>query len=962
MSTTTISRRLALVAPTIGMIRDGADGRRVALETVERVRAMLPGTDIVVASSAPQAFEGAGARVIAASDAGALIAAAIGASVLVLGPVELRTEDAAATVDVRIGDHASALAFAAGLAGVAAVFERPLWVLGASVRGRAEDAGGGLVRAVFEVAQHAAVRDEESRVVLSTLGINRNAITIDTGGDLGWEPGSGTSAGAASAETRAFLERVAPRVRTELSSRYEELERELARRARALEERDAVIIAREEEVARLRSVVASLDAELGSRGLAVLETELAEIKTSRAWRTLTRYRLLRARVRAFRERRVWHPPPYPKPLDESSKLRLELPRKHDVVCFSIIDWEDRWQRPQQIASKFADNGHRVFYVRMSAFLAPGGKPYEITALRDNVWAVELATRMHPRIYERPIDAPIVTALADSLSRLRSQHDIALAVALVQLPTWHPVAEAVRDEFGWRIVYDCMDDWHDFPGVAELVIGEEQSLVRSADLVTVSAQGLFEKWANANDNVVLARNATDFKRFATGITSDEPDGLAPPVLGYFGAIAEWFDVELVSWLAQKRPEYTFVLIGGVSVDVKLLKRCSNVQMLGHRPYDEIPAHLARFDVCLIPFRVNKTTAAADQVKFYEYISQGKPIVSTWLPELEFYREHLYMAENREEFLEALDHAVVEDDPLLRQQRVALARANDWQSRYDAIEGAIAALLPMLSVVVVTYENLDLTRQCIDSLRAGTTQPRFEIIAVDNGSTDGTSEYLRELSTADDRVRVVLNEDNRGFAAAVNQGLQLASGDVLVILNNDVVVPNSWHAPLLRHLERPDIGLVMASTNVSANESRIPVSYDNLGEMETFAAARRWDHDGRAFDIRVAIMFCVAFRRDVYEQVGDLDEQFGLGMFEDDDYSHRTRLAGYRVTCAEDAFVHHVGQAALNTLPPQELHALWEENQRRFERKWSVTWEPHSRRSEVVDRSDAAEQSRGSSVSS
>jgi GT2 family glycosyltransferase len=346
-------------------------------------------------------------------------------------------------------------------------------------------------------------------------------------------------------------------------------------------------------------------------------------------------------------------------------------------------------------------------------------------------------------------------------------------------------------------------------------------------------------------------------------------------------------------------------------------------------------------------VNETTAAADQVKFYEYVSRGKPVVSTWLPELEPFREHLYMVTSHEEFLAALDVAVAEDDDRRRKDRIALARANDWQARYEVMEEAIGEILPMLSVVVVTYANLELSKQCVESLFANTTQPRFEVIVVDNASHDGTPEYLRSRAATNDRLRVVLNDDNRGFAAAMNQGLELARGDVLVIMNNDIVVPSSWQTPMLRQLEHSDVGLVVASTNTSGNESRIPVTYHDVEEMEAFAAQRRRDHDGRSFDIRVATMFCVAMRREVYEAVGPLDEQFGIGMFEDDDYSHRTRLAGFRVVCAEDAFVHHEGQAALNTLSPRDLQALWDENQRRYEDKWSVTWEPHTLRSEVLD---------------
>ena len=118
------------------------------------------------------------------------------------------------------------------------------------------------------------------------------------------------------------------------------------------------------------------------------------------------------------------------------------------------------------------------------------------------------------------------------------------------------------------------------------------------------------------------------------------------------------------------------------------------------------------------------------------------------------------------------------------------------------------------------------------------------------------------------------------------------------------------------------------------------------MPAFAARRAAEHRGRVFDIGVAAMYCVAARRAVLDDVGPLDEAYGIGMFEDDDFAVRMREKGYRVACAEDAYVHHVGQGAFRKLSPETYDALWKKNQAYFEKKFGRAWTKHTPREGVT----------------
>ncbi|MFO0810211.1 MAG: glycosyltransferase family 2 protein [Gemmataceae bacterium] len=250
---------------------------------------------------------------------------------------------------------------------------------------------------------------------------------------------------------------------------------------------------------------------------------------------------------------------------------------------------------------------------------------------------------------------------------------------------------------------------------------------------------------------------------------------------------------------------------------------------------------------------------------------------------------------------------------------------------------------ISVVVVTFNGLVFTRMCLSSVLGNTTEPGYELIVVDNASTDGTAEYLAAVVAENPHVRVVRNATNRGFAAANNQGLALAAGDVFVLLNNDTIVPPGWLATLTRHLADPAVGLVGPVTNRIGNEAEIETDYATYGQMLDFAERTRTENAGRGFDIPTPCMFCLALRRDAYDRIGPLDERFAVGLLEDDDYAARARRAGYRLVCAEDAFVHHFGEASFGDLVPTgEYGRLLDANKRRFAEKWGTAWTPYARR--------------------
>ena len=621
-------------------------------------------------------------------------------------------------------------------------------------------------------------------------------------------------------------------------------------------------------------------------------------------------------------------------------------RKYDVIVLAIIDFDFRFQRPQQIAAQFARDGHRVFWISPTRFLPPSStEPYEMTPLRQNLWEVHLRGPQ-PDIYLGRLSPELTASMAAGLNQLCRDAAVSESVAMVQLPFWRQAALRLRQDRGCAVVYDCMDEWATFPNMGEFNVSEERQLVREADVLVVSGRTLLEKFRADGLVPVLARNGVDFAFYSQPHAPASLD--APkPVIGYFGAIADWMDLELVRGTAQARPQYSFVMVGQVFRDDIAKLDLPNVYLVGSKPYAEIPSYLERFDVCVIPFVLNEVTKATDPVKLYEYLARGKPVVATAMAELAECADLIYIARDAADYVAQLDRAVAENDAALRERRIAYAAANTWEQRCQTIDSAIRTTFPLVSIIVVTHNSAEFVRPCLESIAAETSYPNYEVIVVDNASTDGTLEVIRgQIAACGGSVQVQELPANRGFAAANNAGAQAAAGEYLVLLNSDTIVTSGWLGRLLRHLHRnPEVGLICPVTNFAGNEAMIDSGYTSAEEMQNFAQELASRHDGRAIDLDVAPLFCAMMRKTLWNDLGGLDERFEIGMFEDDDFSLQVRKRGLRVAVAEDCFVHHFGQGSFSKLPSATYERIFRNNRKKFEEKWKTPWQAHKTRPDV-----------------
>lgn len=760
-------------------------------------------------------------------------------------------------------------------------------------------------------------------------------------------------------------------------------DREIQRQMQQVERANAALEVATERAEKLQAQVIEVRGELIRRdarlhALQAAQSQLDAILTSRSWR-LTRPMRFAMRVLQNRglgdddRRRLTGKPPQAQitvrqtmgvspadaPAQHNGTAEVAAPlvrgstaeatrlapfdTLRDFFVWAVIDWHFRIQRPQHLARELANAGHRVFYISNN-FIDHSDPGFTIEALdkEGRLFQIHLHLSGSPAIYHGSPDSSAIAQLQAGIGMLLVWTRSRSCASLVQHPYWLEVSRCLPNQ---RLVYDCMDHHGGFADNTDEVLAREHELMRDADLLVVTSDWLDREAGQYNPHRLMIRNACQYEHFCQRPEQVFEDAGKRKIIGYYGAIAEWFDLELLEKLARRFSDCLVLMVGADTCGAQArLQALKNVQFTGEVPYAQLPYYLGGFDVCLLPFQVIPLTLATNPVKIYEYLSAGKEVVSIDLPEIRQFGDLVRTGNDHPSFIVQVGQALDSPpDPQVIARRQRFAAEQTWAHRVDdLVRGIEAVSLPRVSVVVVTYNNLDLTRACLHSLETLSDYANLEIIVVDNASADDTPAYLREWVTGGSDRQIILNDDNRGFAAANNQGLKQASGDYLVMLNNDTYVTAGWVATLVWHLRRTTtLGMLGPVTNNIGNEARIEIHYNNMEEMAQTAGDYTRSHAGELTPLRTAAFFCVMMPRAVFEKVGPLDEAFGVGFFEDDDYCRRVEQAGWTIACADDVFIHHNLSASFNKLKQETRQALFEKNKILYEEKWGP-WVPHTYR--------------------
>ncbi len=285
-------------------------------------------------------------------------------------------------------------------------------------------------------------------------------------------------------------------------------------------------------------------------------------------------------------------------------------------------------------------------------------------------------------------------LKTTLAALRRR----LGMGQFQLWTFLPTSVEYLDQLGASLlVYYCTDEFSQFSYLdRERILQQERRLLGMADVVFATAHSLVESKARFNPNTHLASHGVDHEHFAAALgdatpVAEELAHLRGPVLGFFGLVQDWIDIDLLAWLAQQRPSWNIVVIGRSLVDMTNLRKLPNVTLVDRRPYAELPRYCKAFSVGLIPFRINELTSHVNPIKLREYLSAGLPVVSTDLPEVRHYDGLCRVTSTREAFLEACERAIATDSPQERRKRSEAMRGETWEKKVEALGETVMAAL-------------------------------------------------------------------------------------------------------------------------------------------------------------------------------------------------------------------------------------------------------------------------------
>ncbi|MBF0567864.1 MAG: glycosyltransferase [Nitrospirae bacterium] len=367
----------------------------------------------------------------------------------------------------------------------------------------------------------------------------------------------------------------------------------------------------------------------------------------------------------------------------------------DIVCSSHLTWDlHLFQRPQQIMSRLSKD-HKVLYIipislhGLWRFKHMREKKFRYLKINENL------------TYYRPVVLPfgeqfpfikqineriVINRIKSFMRRKRFSKNLLLWL-------YTPMAYYLPGQLGEKaVVYDCMDDFSSFLYAPKAVVEKERRITKAADVFFAGGDTLLKNKGTGHPNATAFSCGVDAEHFgkaAHRISNPPPDiaDIRGKILGYFGAVDERIDYDLLEFIAKHNKQWQIVIIGPI-VKIKrpaIFDTMENIHYLDFKLYNELPVYASFFDVCLIPFKMNDpVTQHLNPTKTLEYLAMGRPIVSTALPDIvKNFTGMVSIASSYEDFAKCVQQRLDSDDRGMIDMGLSLVKTKSWDAMVEGM---------------------------------------------------------------------------------------------------------------------------------------------------------------------------------------------------------------------------------------------------------------------------------------
>ncbi len=367
----------------------------------------------------------------------------------------------------------------------------------------------------------------------------------------------------------------------------------------------------------------------------------------------------------------------------------------NIICFAN-EWHGDPTSKHHIM-RLLSTRNRVLWINSIGLRRPGLGGRDLRRIAGKLRSFsEGAERIHDDLYiftpviipfhrsgiARKINAAVLKTSLDHYIRKLRMRDV---IYWSYMPN---VSYIIRRMDPRLVVYHCVDEWSKFSFIDGTIVDQEHELCRMSDLVLASARSLYDSRKPYNEYTYYLPHGVDYHYFHNGRMSGSPpppdiEAIGRPIAGFFGLIHEWIDLELLEFVVARNPDMSFVFIGECSVDVGQVAAHPNAHFLGQKKYGELVEYARRFDIGLIPFKINELTINVNPIKMKEYLALGIPVVSVDLPEISVYSNVVRIAPDRDAFDVALKEELSGRHLASSEEIDRVARTETWETKIEEI---------------------------------------------------------------------------------------------------------------------------------------------------------------------------------------------------------------------------------------------------------------------------------------